>query len=680
VSGAAEDDGEPAPGYIDGEGGLEIVWSREISLDDILEAAERRARYLAGEELPGQEGDDALASIPAVAGVPDGEIPGAGHGYRVGLGELAGHARIDPGPGLAGWLNCADPRDLDEAGLVTSITSWRKLASWAQARELSAIAELVDRRPEIPGGSAAQQEEITDLERSFAPSEVALALTMTEPAAQDWTWLAVRLRDRLPGTLDALEHGRIDIGKARLIDSWTQCLGDEHVALVEARVLERAPGQTLGKLRAALQRAVLAVDPAAAERRRERAERQARVEIFGEPEGTASLAGRNLPASKVARAWARICELADQLQVPGPDDGIDLARAQAYLALLTGEPPPARGAGKPRPGDDPAGGAGPASRDPAGRPGPGSGGDPESGAGPACRGDPAGGPTCATDGPDDTGRDARAGKDPHARKDPHAGPNARQSRADSEDPQPGTRNRNRASPVNLSLSLRTLLGLGAEPGQLSRIGPVTAVTARQIVSEAVGSGSAAWRVTVVGAGGEPLGVARLPRTHQPPIPAGRLRYRIELLFPASLLLKREHGPPDWGKLAGRGELGKIVMAAIRAAGRVLPEYPMADPCDHRLAVACYRIPKGLRRLLEARDRTCRFPSCRQPAWRSDMDHTVAHHLGGRTCGCNLSAECRHHHRLKQQPGWILRQPAPGLLTWTTPARLVYASTPEPYAA
>jgi hypothetical protein len=59
----------------------------------------------------------------------------------------------------------------------------------------------------------------------------------------------------------------------------------------------------------------------------------------------------------------------------------------------------------------------------------------------------------------------------------------------------------------------------------------------------------------------------------------------------------------------------------------------------------------------------------------DADHTVAYHRGGRTCLCNLAPLCRHHHDVKQSPGWNLRQASPGDMTWTTPAGRQYTVGP-----
>ena len=105
---------------------------------------------------------------------------------------------------------------------------------------------------------------------------------------------------------------------------------------------------------------------------------------------------------------------------------------------------------------------------------------------------------------------------------------------------------------------------------------------------------------------------------------------------------------------------------------------MAAPTRRR--APGYRVPDAMRALVEARDQTCGFPTCRQPAWRCEQDHTIAHRKGGPTCPCNLSPECSRHHHLKHLPSWRLDQPRPGVLTWTTPARLTHTVTSAPYPA
>jgi hypothetical protein len=102
----------------------------------------------------------------------------------------------------------------------------------------------------------------------------------------------------------------------------------------------------------------------------------------------------------------------------------------------------------------------------------------------------------------------------------------------------------------------------------------------------------------------------------------------------------------------------------------------AESCAHTDEVHGYRVPGRMRAFLQARDVTCRFPVCRQPAWHSDADHTIPYDQGGRTCRCNLGHTCRTHHQLKQLPGWTLEQPSPGVFRWCTPSGISYMVTPD----
>ena len=69
------------------------------------------------------------------------------------------------------------------------------------------------------------------------------------------------------------------------------------------------------------------------------------------------------------------------------------------------------------------------------------------------------------------------------------------------------------------------------------------------------------------------------------------------------------------------------------------------------------VPTAIRRALDARDRTCRFPGCSHTRW---LD---AHHIrhwtdGGETSLDNLVLLCTHHHRLLHEGGFqMLRRDA-----------------------
>ena len=138
-------------------------------------------------------------------------------------------------------------------------------------------------------------------------------------------------------TAAALAAGRIDMARALVVLAAIGPLGRIEAAAVEAAVLPVAGGLTTGELRAWLARLVLVVDPAAARRRREQAERHAHVACWADPEGTATLAGRFLPPAEVLAADRRLAAIAAAWKKAGAQGGLDLLRAHAYLALLLGQ-------------------------------------------------------------------------------------------------------------------------------------------------------------------------------------------------------------------------------------------------------------------------------------------------------------------------------------------------------
>ncbi|MBN9612880.1 MAG: HNH endonuclease, partial [Actinobacteria bacterium] len=95
-----------------------------------------------------------------------------------------------------------------------------------------------------------------------------------------------------------------------------------------------------------------------------------------------------------------------------------------------------------------------------------------------------------------------------------------------------------------------------------------------------------------------------------------------------------------------------------------------------LSVDRYRPSEAMRRLLGARDQHCRFPGCRAPVHRCDIDHTVDAALGGATSTDNLAHLCRGHHTLKHHTGWRVKQDSGGVLRWTSPSGRVHLDRPD----
>ncbi len=107
-------------------------------------------------------------------------------------------------------------------------------------------------------------------------------------------------------------------------------------AAAEALVLHDVASKTPGQLRVAIARAVAAVNPGAAQARREKAQRDARVELWREDAGTAALCGRDLPPAEALAADQRITAYARELKAAGLEGTLDRLRARAFLDLALG--------------------------------------------------------------------------------------------------------------------------------------------------------------------------------------------------------------------------------------------------------------------------------------------------------------------------------------------------------
>ncbi|MFJ4175527.1 DUF222 domain-containing protein [Microbacterium sp. NPDC089696] len=96
----------------------------------------------------------------------------------------------------------------------------------------------------------------------------------------------------------------------------------------------------------------------------------------------------------------------------------------------------------------------------------------------------------------------------------------------------------------------------------------------------------------------------------------------------------------------------------------------------------YTPTEPMRRFLRARDQHCRFPGCRMPVHRCQVDHTHDHAKGGRTEVHNLGHLCATHHVLKHPDiaddhRWSARQLPDGTIDWLSPLGRSYRDVPRP---
>ena len=286
-----------------------------------------------GSSCPPEYADAPLAQI--LAGAEPGDA-----GVRPGFAAGGPLDLALPGLALASFCEEVTGEDGRCSGasdneLIGVLRAWQRIGSWVAARRLAVTAELIRRRP-ATGCSLDGPADLPERWGKFCADELAAATASSVRDADKKLALAHDLAAKLPGTARALLEGVIDEYKALIIAEATRTLDASGAAAVESRVLPGAGTRTPGQIRAALARAVIAVDPDAARRRREQAEQDARVELWREDAGTAALCGRDLPPAEALAADQRITACARELKAAGLTGTMDQLRARAFLDLALG--------------------------------------------------------------------------------------------------------------------------------------------------------------------------------------------------------------------------------------------------------------------------------------------------------------------------------------------------------
>ncbi len=164
-----------------------------------------------------------------------------------------------------------------------------------------------------------------------------------------------------------------------------------------------------------------------------------------------------------------------------------------------------------------------------------------------------------------------------------------------------------------------------------------------------------------------------PETTNDAIPAGEaIIARVQVTVPVLTAVGADDTPAE---LIGKGPIDTAT--ALRLAGTATGwDRVLTHPATGNvLAVDRYRPNDHLKRTLRVRDEHCRFPGCRTPTGRSDIDHTIAREHDGPTELTNLAHLCRRHHTLKHHSAWRVRQTPDGILHWTSPTGRTYPDHP-----
>ena len=169
----------------------------------------------------------------------------------------------------------------------------------------------------------------------WARESVAAALRVPPASMKTRMSVASDLARRLPATLELLRAGEISQRHAFDLADATRSLPAGSVAVVEARVLERAPEQTAAQFRASVKRAVLRVsNPAVEAAAHLAAVAERRVILTPVADGMAELWAL-LPAPDAAQVVAALNARAQETihAIGGDDRTADQRRADALVEL-----------------------------------------------------------------------------------------------------------------------------------------------------------------------------------------------------------------------------------------------------------------------------------------------------------------------------------------------------------
>jgi Domain of unknown function (DUF222) len=571
---------------------------------------------------------------------------------------------------------CAGATDDEVFGVLGQ---WGAAASWLEGRKLAVVRELIRRRPDDRNvGEATASGLPWDWDDHLA-HEIALELRISVPAARKLAWAAWALEARLPGIGTALEEGRLDGGRARMVIEETDVLLEPGtLARAEELILAGLDRcTTWADLLRLVQRAVVTVDPQGAQKRREREEKEhARIRFWREAAGTCALMGAGLPTDEALQAHARVEQRAQAYRAAGIKRPIDILRVAAYLDLLNLIPAGDRIA-RFQAEDNAASEAG---SDGATASGENADDDPGNGDGHGPANDDS-----ASTGTDGNAADSAAGEDTDGKEDGDAsgGPGSGSGNGSARDSESAV-----AAEVNLTLRhldipLFTAAGTRRQPGEARSLGTLDPGIARRLAEAAARHPDSKFCVTITDSDGHAIGHGCCkPRRRRKA--RNRIRGQRDGPPPPSpsppaapgftLTPGDGPGPP--------GGYGSWILTLPGQPGQFTVDlHPVpTGQCGHQYESARHDPGDLLRHLVNVRDGTCGFPACSRHAKESDFEHATPFHEGGRTCGCNCWSCSRSCHQVKQSDGWQLNEIRPGYHQWTTPSGRRYTQEPWRYAA
>ena len=514
-----------------------------------------------------------------------------------------------PGPELAATLEGSAPVDLDDDegfDAAERLAGWEALVAWASARLYRETAEYLHARQGRVRGEGRRE-----LIAQEVAMEVATLAQVAPRTGEVRIHQAAMLLERLPGTLAALEAGRISLSHARVVVEQTEQCSPQTARAVDGALWSRSPRErTPTQMRETVRRLVARIDPEAVRRRPEQARRGRELRYWSDDDGATGVIQMRMPAGEARGVYAVVDALARA--AGDPPDGeartlgqkrLDVAR-DAILDSATRQDGDGCCCG--HEDGEPATHTTDSAEGPAGAPAEG----------------PAEGPA-EDSAADSAGEDPAEGASDDSTEDPADAP---AQTVPGRDPLRGVREGS-SSPVRaevrVTIGWDVLAGLSQRPAELEGHGPIPAVLARRLAADP----DATWRRLFT----DPVTGSAThldSRRYRPPAALQELVRSRDLTcaapgcrMPAARcdldhVVPYDHGHPD-----GRGGAGRTREGNLRPCCRrhhrikTLGDWTAAlapDPGGGRTPVVVWTSPSGHRWWV-------RSPELEPPPWERDPD-------------------------------------------------------------
>ncbi|KAA0021295.1 HNH endonuclease signature motif containing protein [Antrihabitans cavernicola] len=257
--------------------------------------------------------------------------------------------------------------------------------------------------------------------------------------------------------------------------------------------------------------------------------------------------------------------------------------------------------------------------------------------------------------------------------------------------------------VQVSIDVATLLGLLSNPAYLEGYGPIDPALARELAADGTWQAmltealEMARSLGLVGDDAAPVqpDSAETPDSESAPEPAeprppracvsvfhGRGRRRTAGWLP-------EFGSTPALSDPATAELSPTAVAQLVATAIAKdPQLANGEHPDGHGGHSTpppgaleYRPDAETVAIVRARDRHCRFPGCRVPAKKCQVDHVIpfrhhAPHAGGWTIPSNLQCLCAFHHQLKTMKLWSAKMLPGAIIIWTSSYHTSHITLPD----